>query len=330
MSATPSCGDNPNGPPGALPDSNHSTSPSFLRARDADYFRRFLSSKRQSVHEELNRAVYLREPKIIHEAMRYALLTGGKYIASILCIVACELVGGTQEAAMASACALEMIHAASVVQYDFPSMDDGEVRRGKPAIHKVFGEAMTILAADALIAFAFEHVASASTDVPPETVVRLIAELAKAGGSEGLVAGQVVELATRSKQSDISLDQLEFINSRKPGALLQASVTMGAILGGGSDEEIGKLQKYARCIGLLYQIVDDMLDATNSSERLGKMAGRDPADGKIRFPDVMGMQRCRQFVEELNQEAKQQLLGLPMDKVRPLLYFSDYIAFRQL
>lgn len=284
--------------------------------------------KANSVNKALDYAVSLRDPQKIHEAMRYSLLAGGKRVRPVLCIAACELVGGDESKAMPSACAVEMIHTMSLIHDDLPCMDNDDLRRGKPTNHKVFGEDVAVLAGDALLAFAFEHIATATKGVPPSRIVRVIGELAKAIGAEGLVAGQVVDIASEGL-ADVGLEHLEFIHAHKTAALLEGSVVLGAILGGGSNEEVEKLRNFARCIGLLFQVVDDILDVTKSSKELGKTAGKDLVADKTTYPKLMGLEKSREFAEKLNKDAQAQLSGFDPVMATPLIALANYIAYRQ-
>ncbi|AEE86705.1 Heterodimeric geranylgeranyl pyrophosphate synthase large subunit 1 [Arabidopsis thaliana] len=295
-------------------------------------FMSYIITKAELVNKALDSAVPLREPLKIHEAMRYSLLAGGKRVRPVLCIAACELVGGEESTAMPAACAVEMIHTMSLIHDDLPCMDNDDLRRGKPTNHKVFGEDVAVLAGDALLSFAFEHLASATSSdvVSPVRVVRAVGELAKAIGTEGLVAGQVVDISSEGLDlNDVGLEHLEFIHLHKTAALLEASAVLGAIVGGGSDDEIERLRKFARCIGLLFQVVDDILDVTKSSKELGKTAGKDLIADKLTYPKIMGLEKSREFAEKLNREARDQLLGFDSDKVAPLLALANYIAYRQ-
>ncbi|XP_077233246.1 geranylgeranyl pyrophosphate synthase 1 [Tasmannia lanceolata] len=291
-------------------------------------FKSYMIEKANSVNQALDKAVIVREPEKIHEAMRYSLLAGGKRVRPVLCIAACELVGGSEITAMPSSCAVEMIHTMSLIHDDLPCMDNDDLRRGKPTNHKVFGEEVAVLAGDALLAFAFEHMATATQVISPNKIVRAIGELAKAIGSEGLVAGQVVDISSAGLK-DVGLDQLEFIHVHKTSALLEGAVVIGAILGGGSDEEVEKLRKFARCIGLLFQVVDDILDVTKSSQELGKTAGKDLVADKVTYPKLLGLEKSREFAEQLNKEAKDQLLDFDPEKAAPLISVANYIAYRQ-
>ncbi|KAL8466614.1 hypothetical protein ACS0TY_035602 [Phlomoides rotata] len=289
-------------------------------------FNAYVAEKANFVHKALDESVSVRNPPMIHEAMRYSLLAGGKRVRPMLCIAACEVVGGHQSAAVPAACAVEMIHTMSLIHDDLPCMDDDDLRRGKPTNHKVYGEDVAVLAGDALLAFAFEFIATATAGVAAERVLAAVGELAKAIGTEGLVAGQVVDLS--STGADVGLDTLEFIHVHKTAALLEAAVVLGAILGGGSDEQVEKLRTFARKIGLLFQVVDDILDVTKSSEELGKTAGKDLAVDKTTYPKLLGLEKAREFAEKLNEEAKLQLIDFDPRKAAPLVALADYIAHR--
>ncbi|XP_047323327.1 geranylgeranyl pyrophosphate synthase, chloroplastic-like [Impatiens glandulifera] len=291
-------------------------------------FNSYMMEKADSVNQALDKAVIMREPFKIHESMRYSLLAGGKRVRPMLCIAACELVGGQESTAIPAACAVEMIHTMSLIHDDLPCMDNDDLRRGKPTNHKVFGEDIAVLAGDALLSFAFEILVTGTEGVPSKKIVRAVGELAKSVGSEGLVAGQVVDICSEGVK-DVGLEQLEFIHIHKTAVLLEAAVVIGAIVGGGSDEEIEKLRKFARCIGLLFQVVDDILDVTMSSEELGKTAGKDLVADKVTYPKLLGIEKSRKFAEELNNEAKGHLSDFDQKKATPLIALADYIAYRK-
>ncbi|KAK4773438.1 hypothetical protein SAY87_028457 [Trapa incisa] len=291
-------------------------------------FKAYLAGKLVSVNEALDAAVPLRSSMKIHEAMRYSLLAGGKRVCPIFCIAACELVGGTLPVAMPSACALEMIHTMSLIHDDLPCMDDGDLRRGKPTNHKVYGEAVAVLAGDALLALAFEHIAAETKGVNPSQIVRAIRELGRSIGAEGIVAGQVADICSEG-MSNISLKELEFIHLHKTACLQEASVVLGAIMGGGTNEEIEKLRSFARSTGLLFQVIDDILDVTKSSLELGKTTGKDVLAHKVTYPKLLGVEKSREFAKKLNGDAQAQLAGFDPDKAAPLVALANYIANRQ-
>ncbi|KAK6128477.1 hypothetical protein DH2020_037780 [Rehmannia glutinosa] len=281
-------------------------------------FKKYMLEKANSVNKALEDAVSLRDPLKIHESMRYSLLAGGKRVRPMLCIAACELVGGDESTAMPAACAVEMIHTMSLM-HDDPL--------GKPTNHKIYGEDVAVLAGDALLAFSFEHIAIATKGVSSERIVRVIGELAKCIGSEGLVAGQVVDICSEG-MTEVGLDHLEFIHLHKTAALLEGSVVLGAILGGANDDEVEKLRKFARNIGLLFQVVDDILDVTKSSQELGKTAGKDLVADKTTYPKLLGIEKSREFAEKLNREAQEQLVGFDSVRAAPLIALANYIAYR--
>ncbi|KAF7000298.1 hypothetical protein CFC21_016231 [Triticum aestivum] len=283
-------------------------------------FNSYMGERAVAVNSALDAAVPAGEPPAaLHDAMRYALLAGGKRVRPALCLAACV-----------------MVHTMSLVHDDLPCMDDDDLRRGKATCHVVYGEPIAVLAGDALLALAFEHMASVDSyppDVDPAKhtarVVRAIGELARCIGSEGLVAGQVVDLEMTGSTETVPLDRLEYIHLHKTAALLEASVVIGAIIGGGSEEQIERLRKYARSIGLLFQVVDDILDVTKSSEELGKTAGKDLASDKTTYPKLLGLEKSREFAEKLLSDAKEQLADFDEEKAAPLLYLANYIAYRQ-
>ncbi|NP_001295715.1 geranylgeranyl pyrophosphate synthase, chloroplastic-like [Jatropha curcas] len=290
-------------------------------------FEEYMVLKANNVNEALDKAVPLNHPLKIHAAMRYSLLAGGKRVRPILCIAACELVGGDEAAAMPSACAMEMIHTMSLIHDDLPCMDNDDLRRGKPTNHKMFGEETAILAGDAMLSLAFEHIARATKNVSPERVVRVITELGSAVGSEGLVAGQIVDVCSEGKE--VNVKDLEYIHIHKTAKLLEAAVVCGAIAGGADDESIERVRKYARCIGLLFQVIDDILDVTKSSEELGKTAGKDLVSDKATYPKLLGIDEARKLAAKLVDEANQELAYFDSAKAAPLYHFANYIASRQ-
>lgn len=282
-----------------------------------------------AVNRALDAAVPLRNPTRLHEAMRYSLLAGGKRICPIVCLAACRLVGGDEAAAMPSACALEMIHAMSLMHDDLPCMDDDDLRRGRPSSHKAFGERAAVLGGYALLAAAFEHIAAATAGVAEGRTARVVGEIARLMGPEGVVAGQVVDLQCGGGRGDgVGLEQLEYIHLQKTAAAVEASAVAGAVLGGACEEEIEKVRIYSRRAGLLFQVVDDILDVTKSSEELGKTAGKDAAAGKATYPKLIGIEKSKELAEQLKKEAEEQLLGFECGRAAPLIALLDFIAYR--
>lgn len=291
-------------------------------------FKDYMVTKAEAVNAALDEAVPLQNPFRIHHAMRYSLLAGGKRVRPVLCLASCGLVGGGDEAAaLPMACALEMIHTMSLIHDDLPCMDDDDLRRGRPTCHKAFGEETAVLAGDALLALAFEHAAAATRGVEPQRVLQAVVELGAAVGSEGLVAGQIVDLFSEGKE--VTLDELEYIHVHKTSKLLEAAVVCGAIVGGGEAAEVEALRRYARHVGLLFQVVDDVLDVTKSSGELGKTAGKDLATDKATYPRLMGLERAREFAGELVVKAVEELASFDSLKAAPLYHLAHYIASRQ-
>ncbi|CAM6082791.1 unnamed protein product [Calypogeia fissa] len=288
----------------------------------------YMGTKTSAVNEALDKAVPLIYPEIVTEAIRYSLLAKGKRVRPALCIAACELVGGTQEVAMPAACAMEMIHTMSLMHDDLPCMDNDDMRRGQPTCHKKYGEHVAVLAGDALLTYAFEHIARETKGVDSEKVLQVIAFLGKSGGFHGMVAGQIVDIESEGDAS-VDLDTLEYIHIHKTALLMESSVVCGAILGGATEDEIERLSQYARSVGLLFQVVDDILDVTQSSEELGKTAGKDLVTEKATYPKLLGMDKAREVASDLNSKAKEQLAVFDQQKAAPLYALADYIANRK-
>lgn len=295
-------------------------------------FAKYVKEKNAAIEQALSDSVPTIYPERLHESMRYSLLAGGKRIRPCLAIAACEMVGGMQEVVMPTACALEMIHTMSLIHDDLPMMDNDDFRRGVPTNHKVYGEEMAILAGDALLSHAFEYIARETKGVPAEKILRVIADVGKCVGSEGLVGGQVVDIESEGLAMEgkpVSLETLKYIHAHKTGALLETAVVSGAILGGGTEEDIERLGKYAYDIGLAFQVVDDILDCTATSEELGKTAGKDVAVGKATYPSLLGLEESQRIADELIRSAKEQLSVYDQKKAAPLIGLADYIKNRK-
>jgi len=259
--------------------------------------REYLAQQQRLVDSELDRLVppETTPPVTIHRAMRYSLFAGGKRIRPILCIEAARTVSDTPDGVAPAACSLELIHTYSLIHDDLPALDNDDYRRGKLTNHKVFGDAMAILAGDALLTLAFQVLAE--LPVPTDRKARLIAELSTAAGTVGgMIGGQVADLEGEGKPPNPEL--LETIHRAKTGALLRASLRLGAICAGAADAQYAALSCYGEHIGLAFQIVDDILDVEESSEALGKTAGKDAQQQKITFPAVYGLEVSRRMAEE--------------------------------
>jgi len=287
---------------------------------------RYLSERQALVEAALDRAIAVVYPTTIYESMRYSLMAGGKRLRPILCLATCEMVGGTLEMAMPTACALEMIHTMSLVHDDLPAMDNDDYRRGKLTNHKVYGDDIAILAGDGLLAYAFEHLAAQTQNVPAERTLQVVVQLAQAVGAAGLVGGQAVDLESEGKP-DVTLETLSYIHRHKTGALLEACVISGAILAGVSDADRQPLSRYAQDIGLAFQIVDDVLDITATSAELGKSAGKDLQAQKATYPSFWGIEESKRQANQLVADAKAQLAPYG-DRAQPLLAIADYITAR--
>jgi len=266
------------------------------------------------------------ENELIVESMKYSLMAGGKRVRPMLCFAATEMFGGTIEAACPTAVALEMIHTMSLIHDDLPAMDNDDFRRGKPTNHKLYGDDVAILAGDALLSEAFHHVASETAGVPAERVVKVLAALGQSVGAVGLAGGQVLDLKSEGK-SDVGMDTLTWIHTHKTAALLKAAVSCGAILAGANDEQVKQCEIYALKIGLAFQVADDILDVTASTEELGKTAGKDLDADKTTYPKLLGLDRSKKVAQELVDEAKQALEEFG-PAAAPLNGLADYIIAR--
>jgi geranylgeranyl diphosphate synthase type II len=265
-------------------------------------------------------------PESIHQAMRYSLFAGGKRIRPILAVAAARAICDDTIGIENAAGALELIHTYSLIHDDLPALDNDDLRRGRPTCHKVFGEALAVLAGDALLTLAFE-VLSRLPGVAAEQRIWLVEELSRAAGTVGgMIAGQVHDIEGERQAPSALL--LESIHRAKTGALLRASVRMGAIYAGASAAELAALSEYGEHVGLAFQIVDDVLDVEGSSEALGKTAGKDEAQQKITFPAVYGLERSRRMAEE-ERLAAHSALALFGDRAERLRQIADFIVKRK-
>lgn len=265
-------------------------------------------------------------PATIHRAMRYSLFAGGKRIRPVLCMAAGEAVGFDGGGIADAACTLEMIHTYSLIHDDLPALDNDDLRRGRPTNHKVFGEAMAILAGDSLLTLAFEVLGKLG-GVSGDVCAKLCAELASASGTVGgMIGGQVADIEGEKQTPTAEL--LESIHRAKTGALLRVSLRMGAIYAGASAEQLAALTAYGEHVGLAFQIVDDVLDVEATSETLGKTAGKDAAQQKITFPAVYGLEASKAMAEA-ERAAAQEALGSFGEAADPLRAIADYIVYRK-
>lgn len=268
-------------------------------------------------------------PHILHKAMRYSVFAGGKRVRPILMLAACQAVGGDTERAIPAACAMEMIHTYSLIHDDLPAMDDDDFRRGNPTNHKVFGEAIAILAGDALLTGAFKLISDPcfAKRCDPAAQLAVIHEIATCAGSQGMVGGQVVDMESEGNQ-EIDLPTVQYIHTHKTGALIKASVKAGAILGGADEKKLAAITRYGEAAGLAFQIADDILDIEGTTEEIGKDAGSDEARGKATYPAVMGLAAAKQEARAMMDEALGALdiFGVEAD---PLREIAMYIVKRK-
>ena len=260
----------------------------------------FLEAKARAVETALHAytAGWDGAPSTLAEAAEYSLFAGGKRLRPALALGACEIVSGDGAAAMPAACALEMIHTYSLIHDDLPAMDDDDLRRGRPTLHKVHGEATAILAGDALLTMAFDIAAEcARTDV--------IREIARAAGIEGMVGGQQLDM--QAEQHTLSLERLQEIHAKKTGALIRAAVRAGALLGGASGPQLDALTRYGEAIGLAFQIADDILNVVGSESAIGKPVGSDASKAKSTYPALLGLDGARARAAEAVENACQSL-----------------------
>jgi len=266
-------------------------------------------------------------PPTVHRAMRYSVMAGGKRLRPILVIAGAEAVGGTLATVVPAACALELIHTYSLIHDDLPAMDDDDYRRGRLTNHKVFGEAIAILAGDALLTLAFRLVADNTALVNDARVLRdVVAELADAAGTSGMVGGQVVDIESEGKA--ITAETLEYIHRHKTAALIRASLRVGALLAGGDGKAVAAIGEAGSDLGLAFQIVDDILDVEGSLEELGKTAGSDERKQKATYPALHGLEASRRQAKMLIERAKQRL-GVFGARAVPLQALADYVFDRK-
>jgi farnesyl diphosphate synthase len=298
------------------------------RADNAD-FGAWMGSVQARMEVALSRALPAAQlaPARLHEAMRYATLEGGKRVRPLLTFAAGELVGAEPRRLEIAAAAVEMIHAYSLVHDDMPCMDDDVLRRGKPTVHVEYDEATALLAGDALQALAFQLLAEHRLADDPVVQLEMVKALAAAAGSRGMAGGQAVDL--QSTGMSLSVPELEFMHIRKTGALIRAAVVLGAACGTqlGAAER-AQLDRYAKCVGLAFQVVDDVLDAEASTATLGKTAGKDSKHGKPTYVSAMGVVQAKQFAADLRADAHDALaaFGARAQRLRQL---ADFIVLRK-
>ncbi|SCH11722.1 MULTISPECIES: polyprenyl synthetase family protein [unclassified Romboutsia] len=292
-------------------------------------FKESLKEKSKYIESLLNEYMPKEEgyQATIMKAMNYSLKAGGKRLRPILTLEACKIVGGNEEDVLPFAVAIEMIHTYSLIHDDLPALDNDDLRRGKPTNHKVFGDAMAVLAGDALLNYAFEVMLSNSINKEnPQKYLRAINEIAKSSGIHGMIGGQVVDVESENKT--ISKDKLDFIHLNKTAAIIIGCMRAGAIIGNANAEELEKITRYGRNIGLSFQIVDDILDIIGDESKLGKHVGSDIENHKSTYPSILGLDESKLVAKQLIDEAKENIKGLKEDSGF-LDGLADYIIDRE-
>ena len=288
----------------------------------------YLRSRRKEIDRALD--YYLPKtnvkPVTLHKAMRYSLFAGGKRLRPILCLAAAEACRGKVSNALPLACALECIHTYSLVHDDLPSMDNDDYRRGRPTCHKVFGEGIAVLAGDALLTIAFEIVSRAKP-APRYDMSILLREIAVAAGSQKLIAGQVADLEAEGRK--VKRDQLRFIHENKTAAILKSSIRLGAMSANADAKKLRAVTQFGHGLGLAFQVIDDILDVTQSSEILGKSAGKDIAAKKATYPAVIGLEKSRAEARRLTRQAHDALSVFRDGKAEPLHCLANYLLERE-
>ncbi len=289
--------------------------------------KRYLVARQKEVDRALDRFLPKEStpPATIHKAMRYSLFAGGKRLRPILCLAAAEACGGEIRPALPLACAVECIHTYSLIHDDLPSMDNDDLRRGRPTCHKVFGEGIAILAGDALLTIAFEI--AATVQLPRRYALPdVFSEIASAAGSRKLIAGQVADLEAEGRS--LNRAQLRYIHENKTAALLTASVRLGAMTANATAKQLAAITDFGRALGLAFQVIDDILDVTQTSEKLGKSAGKDIAAKKATYPAVIGLEKSRAEARRLTSKAHRALESLG-ERAITLRALADYLLRRE-
>jgi geranylgeranyl diphosphate synthase, type II len=288
----------------------------------------YLRSRRKEIDRALD--YYLPKtnvkPATLHKAMRYSLFAGGKRLRPILCLAAAEACRGKVSNALPLACALECIHTYSLVHDDLPSMDNDDYRRGRPTCHRVFGDGIAVLAGDALLTIAFEIVSKAKT-APRYDMSTLLREIAVAAGSQKLIAGQVADLEAEGRK--VKRDQLRFIHENKTAAILKSSIRLGAMSANADTKKLRAVTQFGHGLGLAFQVIDDILDVTQSSEILGKSAGKDIAAKKATYPAVIGLEKSRAEARRLTRQAHDALSVFRDGEAEPLHCLANYLLERE-
>ncbi len=287
----------------------------------------YLEERRKIVDQALEKFLPAADtwPTRLHQAIRYSMLAGGKRLRPILAIAGAEAVGADFETVLPTACALEMIHTYSLIHDDLPAMDDDDLRRGRPTNHKIYGDAMAILAGDSLLTHAFSTISAHRRPGQDSAIVEVIQRIALASGSLGMAGGQAEDLLSEKKK--IPLTELERLHRHKTGKLIQVAVEVGAILGAASPPQLESLSRYGECIGLSFQIADDILDI-EGGEEIGKDIGSDVANEKATYPALLGIEESKRLAKELTEKALAALQDFDQ-KADPLREIAKYVVYRK-
>jgi geranylgeranyl diphosphate synthase type II len=287
----------------------------------------YLNQKQNQVNEAIQQIFQGHPSQRIVEAMTYSVMAGGKRLRPILCMAAAEAVGGDSHDVLTTGCAIEMIHTYSLIHDDLPAMDDDDLRRGKPTCHVTFDEATALLAGDALLTMAFQVLSSLDSNerLPESKRLEIIHIISVAAGYNGMIEGQMRDIA--SEGIHLSTEELKELHARKTGALIEASTRSGAVLGGGTPHQIEKLSSYARCIGLAFQVRDDVLNVEGDPAVMGKAAGTDDSRNKNTFPSLIGLEQSKVYAESLVNNALKEIKDFD-NKADPLRAIAGYIIER--
>jgi len=289
----------------------------------------YLTSQKKRINRALESLLKTADkPDRILEAMAYSLMAGGKRIRPVLCVAAAEAVGGNPEDAVPAACALEMVHTYSLIHDDLPAIDDDILRRGKPTCHMAFDEATAILAGDALLTLAFQTLASIELSNAEQAAkwLRVIRLISYAAGYCGMIQGQMLDITSEGRQ--LTLAELKSLHRLKTGALIEASISSGAVLGGSNSNKISLLESYAQNMGLAFQVTDDILNVEGDPEIMGKAVGTDKLRNKSTYPSLLGLKKSKDFAGQLVENALQALESFDQ-KAEPLRAIAKFIVERK-
>ena len=286
-----------------------------------------LEDYKKLIEQKLDEYIPVEYPEKIWESMRYSVLAGGKRLRPILCLEACRVICGSYEPAIPTACAIEMLHSQSLIHDDLPCMDNDDLRRGKPSNHKVFGEDIALLAGDALLTLAFETLTNEKTVkiCGTSACCRGVSVLSKYAGATGMIGGQVIDLM--SENTNAPIEVLREMDYKKTACLIKAACELGCISAGANDKQIKAASEFGECIGIAFQIQDDILDVTSSDEELGKPVGSDAENSKSTYVSLLGIEKCRELVDELTEKAVNALHGFDGD-TKELEEFAYKLAKR--